>query len=236
MGVITDERTDSDACVFRVSVFGEFSMNTKDTKELQAVAIILMMWHHLFGTGTFLILESSTWSALNKNAIILLGQSGKICIAVYLICSGYGLYKSFINCDIVPQKSNFRRVLSFLIRYWLVVFVVAIPYLIFTGKFQPQYLFVNLFALLHNDQMLYVSFSWYVKLYLLILLFVPIMRRFDRKSCLKTAIGEVIGYVILPMIFYFTFRDYNRESEFVGLLEFLISSVLIFLEYLTIFY
>lgn len=36
-------------------------MNIKETKQIQAVAIFLMMWHHLFGCGKFLILDTNLW-------------------------------------------------------------------------------------------------------------------------------------------------------------------------------
>lgn len=85
------------------------------------------------------------------------------------------------------------------------MFFVAIPYLICTGKFRIEYLPANLVALYHDDDILYISFSWYVKLHLLILGYAIFVRYIDRKysksvyhiasMALVEAIG-IIGYVV----------------------------------------
>ncbi len=212
-------------------------MNIKETKQIQAVAIFLMMWHHLFGCGKFLILDTNLWGGENVKSIIsYFGASAKICVGIFLVCSGYGLYKSYINRSITSSKCHITRITQFLLNYWVVLFFVAIPYLAICGKFEVKYIFVNLFALLHNDQILYVSFSWYVKLYLLILLFVPIMKLLEKSPSIKTVVLESILYIILPWAFYGIFREYNYEENYNGFLNFVLSSLRLLAAYLPIFY
>ena len=145
-------------------------MSKKESSFLKGLALILMFWHHLFGCGTFLT------NGVYYDYKPLLGQvdgafaSGcKLCISLFAFASGYGLYKAYYQ----PQN-DYKKIadlmLKFLIQYWTIMVLVAIPYLIYFNGFHPQYLFVNLFALIHDDVMLYVSLSWYVKVQILFLL------------------------------------------------------------------
>ena len=76
-------------------------MSKNETVKIKGFAILLMMWHHLFGCGTFLVLESNTW--LGSDFDYIIGRSGKICIALFVVLSGYGLYKSYIAKNITSR-------------------------------------------------------------------------------------------------------------------------------------
>lgn len=73
-------------------------MTKKQSDSIKGIALLLMFWHHLFGCGEFLVLQSNRWCPIfSERFAIKLGQSGKVCIVMFLFCSGYGLYKSYIN-------------------------------------------------------------------------------------------------------------------------------------------
>lgn len=169
-------------------------MNKKESLQLKGIAIILLFWHHLFGCGTFLMLEENVWQPCFGKYDAIIGWGAKICIGLFAAISGYGLYKSYI----LPDKSRLgKRIVKFLITYWTMLFFMAIPYLIYFDKFNSQWLVMNLFALLHNDEMLYLSLSWYVKVYLEILLVLPLVKFLNKKIGIIHI--EIVLYIVLPL-------------------------------------
>lgn len=198
------------------------TVNKEETLEVKGLAIILMFWHHLIGCGSFLLLaENQTWVPCFGSYDIVLGEGSKVCIALFAAASGYGLYKSYIGCPSMKDFSAIgKRAGTFLITYWT-MFLVAIPYLALFGKFHPEWIPVNLFALLHNDEMLYLSFSWYVKVYIEILLVLPVVKYLDSKihsPCIDTVL-----FIILP-VYLCRFLP-EAESQFIGWKANILSSI-----------
>ncbi len=102
------------------------------------------------------------------------------------------------------------------------MFLIAVPYLIFSGKFEPEYLLINLFALLHNDDILYVSFSWYIKVYLTLLLILPLIARLSKR--IHHLLPDVMLHVVLPIFVRKLFLgSFMCEEMFVNLPSFLLS-------------
>ena len=145
------------------------------SEHIKGIALLLLMWHHLFGVEYI-----KDCVALVPGMDYVIGASGKVCIAIFLFCSGFGLYKSYVGKEQAPKTYIFHRLVKTLIPYWIIM-IIAIIYLVFAGKFEIKYLPVNLFALIHSDTILYVSFSWFIKLYVLILLILPLIRLIERK-------------------------------------------------------
>ena len=198
------------------------------TEHLKAIALILLMIHHLFGCD---YLED--WMSVAKGADIIFGVAGRICLAMFLFCSGYGLYKSYISKESTPKTYVPSKILKLLIPYWVVT-VVAVVILIVLGKFNPVYIPVNLVAWIHNDEMLYVSFSWYIKLQFLLLLSLPLIRLIERKWK-KNWIIDILIYVLLPFVIWFFLRKFENEEIFTDILQTLASSALFFLSWFSLF-
>lgn len=70
-----------------------FEISKQDSLIMKGIAICAMLWHHLFYThpeyGKF---------------VYELGQLGKVCVAIFLFVSGYGLYKSFNKLNFSELK------------------------------------------------------------------------------------------------------------------------------------
>lgn len=165
-------------------------MSKNETLQLKGIALIIMFCHHLFGCGTFLMLKDNEWIPCFGKYDYIFSSGFKICIGLFAAVSGYGLYKSYIIKD--NYSALVGRIATFLITYLTILFGVAIPYLIFFQKFDSRYLFLNIFALLHNDKMLYLSFSWYVKVYLELLFILPIIKLLNSKIKILHTINEQI--------------------------------------------
>lgn len=201
------------------------------TEHLKGIALLLLMFHHLFGVE---YLEG--WRAIvpgTEGMDYVIGASGKICIAMFLFCSGYGIYKSYISKETPKKHYILQRLIKTLIPYWIVM-VIAIIYLVCAGRFEPKNLVFNLFALIHSDDLLYVSFSWFIKLYVLLILLLPLIRLIERKFK-KNALVDILIYVVVPYAIAFICRGFIHEESFENIFSFVGSSVLFVLGWFPLF-
>ena len=189
-----------------------------------------MFIHHLFGFNGFLVPQYNQWiSVIPYGNQIALGC--KLCIPLFSFVSGYGLYVSYINKS-HPRKGIILKIVDFLIPFWLVTFFIAIPALDYLNKLNIRYLPVSLFALLHDDNMLYVSFTWYVKVYLEYLLVLPIIKKIS--NSIHNIWQEGFVFIVLPVAVSFFLPD--SEDHFQGIVIWILSSLRILLVLLPSFH
>ena len=206
-------------------------ISSEKTQNLKGIALLLLMWHHLFGVE---YLEG--WSVIipgTEGASYVIGASGKICLAMFLFCSGYGLFKSYISKGSTGKTYILKRLAKTLIPYWIVM-IIAICYLIYAGKFEAKYIFVNLFALIHSSEILYVTFSWFIKLYVLLLLVLPLIKLIERKWK-KNALIDILIYVVLPFALALIFQRFLHEEYYESIPSFLASTVVFLLAWFPLF-
>ena len=112
------------------------------------------------------------------------------------------------------------------------LFLVGVPYMYLTGRLTFQNLFISLFALLHDDSALILSFSWYVKLYVLVLLFSPLIKRISDK--IDNVVWEAIVFIAIPLNIYWLLPD--TEAVYTGVFAFTLSTLRLLLQYYPIFH
>lgn len=205
-------------------------MDKKETMQLKGIALMLLFWHHLFGCGSFLMLEENIWIPCFQKYDAVFGKGAKICIGLFAASSGYGLYKSYLAN--ASYWGFLKRIGNFLITYWILLCCVAIPYLLYFQKFHPEWILVNLFALLHNDEMLYLSFSWYVKVYLEILLILPFIKFLNSK--IHTLYMDFIIFILLPLSIGIYLP--NAESNFINWKKNILSSIRLLFTWYPVFH
>lgn len=174
-------------------------MSKTETAQIKAVALLVMFWYHLFATDGYMVLPENVWSSiLSEQFVVTVAKTGGYSLFLFLFCSGYGLYFSGVSRR-MSIRDWLARFLRILIPYWLIM-AVTIAYLAARGRFQPGYLAVNLFALHHDDNVLYVSFSWFIKVYLEMLLLLPLFgllnRKIGRKPMLEAALCLVLPWLL----------------------------------------
>ena len=172
----------------------EPEISAEKANRLKAVALIMMFWHHLLGCELI-----NGWSAIipgTEGFAYAIGTSCKICIGMFLFCSGYGLYKTYISKEKVPDKYVLRRLVKIFIPYWLIM-IFAIVYLIITRRFEPKYLLINTFVLYIYDGKLYVSFAWFILIYYSHILLLPLVRKIERNKKGNVFI-DIVLYVLIP--------------------------------------
>ena len=194
-------------------------ITVESTEHLKGIALLLLMWHHLFGVG---FLED--WLSPFKDIEYVTGSSAKICLAIFLFCSGYGLYRSYINRNSKDRLYVPKKIIGALVPYWIIM-LIAIAVLAFLGKFDLVYIPANILAWIHDDNILYVSFSWYIKLYVLLLLVLPAVKLIEKKWK-KNLFLDGLFYIVIPFLIYYVCRSYLDEEHFTSLPASILSSVL----------
>lgn len=106
-----------------------FNISISDTSVMKGIAIIAMLCHHTF-TGR------PEFEAPYPEFLTLLGILGKVCVSMFLFCSGYGLavqYERGINkISTIYQKLIYsakfivKRLLKFFSSYWF-IFILFVP-------------------------------------------------------------------------------------------------------------
>ncbi len=200
-----------------------------------------MFFHHFFGFPGYMTLPENEWRGifLDYNAIVTIGRASKLCVLLFMFCSGYGLYKTYIARKELPKNGNLIRIFSFLTGYWAILFLVAVPYLLIMGTLKKEYFIFNPLCLINNDAYLYVSFSWYVKFYFFLLLLLPLIRRafifFGRYRWTDNPVFEILFWIALPVSVSWMLRDYYREYSYEGIPVMMYSTVLMIISYLPLF-
>ena len=197
------------------------------TQHIKAIALILLMWHHLFGCGFI-----SDWLSPFKDVEKMIGVSAGICRAIFLFCSGYGFYRSYISKKSVSKTYTLKKIVGVLIPYWLVM-ITAIICLAILRKFEPRYIPGNLFCWILDDN-LYVTFAWYVKLYLILVMILPLIRLAEKK-CKKNFCLDFTIYIVLPFVLFFVFRGYMDEKHFKNIFHTVISASLMTMYWFPLF-
>ena len=68
------------------------------SEHIKGIALLLLMWHHLFGVNYI-----EKWLSPIEGVDMFIGVSAKVCLGIFLFCSGYGLY--------IIRKFHIRAVL-----------------------------------------------------------------------------------------------------------------------------
>ncbi|MGL5356103.1 MAG: acyltransferase family protein [Cetobacterium sp.] len=198
---------------------------TKDhSKIAKAIAIILMFIHHLFAfPDRILKVEySSIFPYVFNNGSTLefkLAVFGKICVAMYLFLSGYGI------ATLNKKNSNFgfleclKRIKKLYINYW-VIFLLFIPIgFIF---FQKQFVLTEFIKNFIGATNSYNGEWWFFKTYVVLILISPITKKIISKSFINSLIR--IGALYSISIFntgifkLFPSLSYISNSYFYALL------------------
>lgn len=101
-----------------------FALTRQDTAVMKGIAICAMLCHHLYGFPPEGV-EPYT------GVLAWLGVLGKVCVALFLFCSGYGLAPNYAPISIKDDlKFIVRRLVKFYLNYW-VIFLIFVPITIF---------------------------------------------------------------------------------------------------------
>lgn len=202
----------------RLSGKGAF-ISKSEAGMLQAVAVMLMVWHHLFGfpdrVAVPYVLVLDRFFPIET----FMAYFGRICIAVFAFTSGYGMRKKIVSASkSTGILKNYRTVLlqllKFLSRYWI-VFMVFIPMGILMKVFPLDYR-KFLQGVLGNGGG-YNAEWWYVGYYVRFLLLFPILN-FIADVIQKRIPVSMHVLMAMAVIAVLLWHDRIPKSSFIGVL------------------
>lgn len=109
------------------------SFSIEYTTFIKGIAIVLLVIHHYSG-----IQYCSNVDLFNTNIREIIFNLCKVCVSVFAILSGYGMYKSAIKQTNII-KLSLKRILLVLIGYWMAFIVWLIYTLIYMGSIDVVY-------------------------------------------------------------------------------------------------
>lgn len=194
-------------------------MNNELTKEhtkiAKGCAIIFMIILHLFAHDEWLYENNGYTTIFNIGGTsidVIVSSFGKICVAMYLFLSGYGLYKTYIVNKGFTYKDSYIRIKNLYINYILILIIfIPIGYALGVYK-EPLTIYrflINIFCL----DFYYNSFAWFIRLYFILVLMFPFLVKILDKSLIKNMIIIVtlaITHIILNKVqFEINYWDIN---------------------------
>lgn len=184
--------------LYDIILLGELNMkfDREDTRIIKALAIMLMLYHHLFAFPNRIHCEYiSLFHIHNKNSAYMFGVFGKICVAIFFLLAGYGIYKQYQKNNSLNLK---QKILSLYKRYWQVLFIIILLSLVL----KSFKLDLSLLTLLGNISALNITYSgewWFLIVYIIFTLMSPIIIKIIDNKHLN------IGYNFFFLMLYNTF-------------------------------
>ena len=167
-----------------------FALTKQDTAVLKGIAVVAMLMHHLWGCAP-------SWVEPYTGVLGFFGSVGKVCVAIFLFCSGYGLsvgYSKVVeDCRLNNEdwKNKVKTTLKFLAKrfvkfysgYWPIFFIfVPLGVFVFDRPLNASYgEHVNILKRLLLDIVGvqgYQSYNitwWFNKLIILLYLTFPVL-------------------------------------------------------------
>lgn len=107
------------------------------TQIVKGCAVMLLLFHHLFyAQDRYRLLDLHVVNQDGVPYLALLAIDARVCVSVFLMLSGYGIYKKLRKEEGKPgvqYKSTFVSLKKVMINYWY-IFLVFVPVSLYLGK------------------------------------------------------------------------------------------------------
>ncbi len=183
-------------------------MTKEETLQLKGIAILMMLFLHLFNT-TANVEQCQTYIYFwnGKPLVLALSRVAAFCVPIYIFLSGYGLAITYKQNQRIMRSWN--RIFNLYINYWI-VFLLFIPLACFI---RPQNYPGNLTEFICNFIALDCSYNrewWFFLPYVLLVIsskhIFNILDKLDIKTTLTTVTVLCILYIITNTIGKSIFR------------------------------
>ena len=184
-----------------------FSLSRNDTSILKGIAICAMLFHHVY--ASLIPDDIEPYGGVLK----WIGVLGKVCVAIFLFCSGYGMSVQFRKVNSFPDTILFlrRRFIKFYTNFWVVYFIfVPITVLFFNRPLSAAYPYhaesykcvadVVLDLLCVPGRNPYNITWWFNQLIVILYFLFPLMNWLVRKA------GIIISFIIGFLVFRFHYQ------------------------------
>ncbi len=181
-----------------------FALTRQDTSVMKGIAIMAMLCHHLYGCppdGADPYIGILVW----------LGVLGKVCVALFLFCSGYGLAANYKPLSILDDiKFVAKRLVKFYANYW-VIFLIFVPISIFvfhrslTEAYGEDVNIIKCFCLDIIGLQGYNSYNitwWFNQLIIILYLLFPYIYRLIR---IQPIVAVILGIMLMRVSGHISF-------------------------------
>ncbi len=184
------------------------ALTLKDTAVLKGLALLLLLIHHLFYINDGLYHDIVIG---NRGIIEHIGKSSKLCVAIFVFLSGYGLmvsaaYKNELNVC----KFYLTRFTKLMLNFWLIyVLFVSVNVLCFGNGFQEVYggsLIAGIIDFCGLSFMFYGHHNtmnltwWFYSLIIILYLLFPLIYRYGKTFRSNLIIGLFfLIFALLPI-------------------------------------
>lgn len=176
-------------------------ISIEQSKILKTIAILMMLFLHLFNTLDYQGLFHPLIYIGDKPLVYYLSLFGDACVPIFAFVSGYGLYINAVSDPERYRKKNGDRLLKLYINYW-VVLVIFVAILGLSLRF-PDYpghwtkFLFNATGLVNN----YNGAWWFFLIYVLLVLSSPLLFAWVRRS--PGYVVLVVSTILYLVAFYF---------------------------------
>ena len=191
------------------------SLSKADTNVLKGIALLLLLFHHLFWKNNGLYVDITF---ADHNLVQAIGEWSKLCVAIFVFLSGYGL-------TVQAQKSSnpiklkqfyWHRFSKLLLNYWFIWLVfVPIGIYVFDYSFSDAYgnhLFIkfllDFFGIISAFGIYgYNATCWFYSCIILLYLLFPFLYRAYKVNSFLAVLIVLVG-TFLPIPLFIIARNY----------------------------
>lgn len=191
-------------------------LNKKDIKITKGLAIVSMVVLHLFcRKGADVYGTPLLWINSDTPFVYYLGFLAEICVPMYCLCSGYAHYR-LGETNGLTVKRNSKRVLKFLINFWIVLIIFSFIGIIAKCDTIP----VSFSAFLGNALLYNITYNgawWFVPTYvLLVCLSFPLFKLVNKvNGIILFIIGS--GQLLFFWLFDSTIKEFLSVNTVISL-------------------
>lgn len=158
-------------------MMGDRFITKHDAKILQGIAVMLMVWHHLFAFPDRIIVPYTECIVIfGVHVESILSYAGRFCISMFSFISGYGMLKKYLNERNKSIKAIYSKIVESLIKfytnYWGIC-IIFVSYGFITGKYSVH--LQELIKTILGFSCTYNAEWWYISQYIGYLLVFPIL-------------------------------------------------------------
>ncbi len=172
-----------------------------DTKMIQGLSILAMVWLHLF---------DRSYAGLFQPILFLFGipltfyiaQLCDFCVMGFAFCTGYAHYLISDDQDYTGKRK--KSLLRLLIKYWIVlVLFCAVSILIGKGSIMPG-TWTTLFLSVLTLSNAYNGAWWYLLVYIILVIMSPWLQKTVKKH--SSAVILIVGFIIYFVAYLIRFK------------------------------
>ena len=172
-------------------------LSKTDTAGIKGIAILFMLWHHLF-------LNTTEYGSLTQSLAVVF----KVCVALFLFVSGYGLTKQYRGLEKRNVQTTIqfwlRRFINFFLPFWFCFLLVVVIGNVCGYTFNDAYsatrntlkcVILDFFGQMGYDS--YLGPWWFNKMIIQLYLLFPVLYIVLRNR--YTAIAGLIAIILVQL-------------------------------------